>query len=323
MIFYDTPEKNTMKRRNFLRNGLAATTVAMASHRFLNAATPATPQTPDSDHWSFRYLLASCMYGYLYLGEILPEVTRTGALAIDIWPKVHGNQREQLSDLGEEKFLAMLAEHQISLGCITQYKLGPFGLRDEMRLANRLGCNTIVTGGSGPKGLVGSELKNAVAQFVEMMKPHLAVASETDVVIAIENHGNNLIESADSLKWLAEFTVDQPLSIALAPYHLPQDPEALAALIKDLGAKIRVFYAWQHGMGCMTRLPKEQELLQMPGRGELDFAPIVAALQEINYQGWTEIFMHPVPRGIPILETPAEITAEINRSRQYLETCIE
>ncbi len=39
---------------------------------------------------------------------------------------------------------------------------------------------------------------------------------------------------------------------------------------------------------------------------------ICAWLQKINYSGWTEIFMHPVPRGIPILETAAKVTVEIN-----------
>jgi sugar phosphate isomerase/epimerase len=92
-------------------------------------------------------------------------------------------------------------------------------------------------------------------------------------------------------------------------------------LIRELGDTLHVFYAWQHGMGCMTRLPKEQELLQLPGRGELDFEPLVAALADIKFTGWTEIFMHPVPRGIPILETVPQVTQEINRSRQYLTTC--
>ena len=72
-------------------------------------------------------------------------------------------------------------------------------------------------------------------------------------------------------------------------------------------------------MGCMTKLPKEQELLQMPGRGSLDFAPILRALKKIDYDGWTEIFMHPVPRGIPILETTAAVSEEINRARRYLD----
>ena len=79
------------------------------------------------------------------------------------------------------------------------------------------------------------------------------------------------------------------------------------------------FYAWQHGHGCAKKLPKEEELLQRPGRGELDFQPIVEALREIDYKGWTEIFMHPVPRGIPILATTAKCSEEINRSRKHLE----
>ena len=29
--------------------------------------------------------------------------------------------------------------------------------------------------------------------------------------------------------------------------------------------------------------------------------------------------MHPVPRGVPILETTAKVTAEINRARAYLD----
>ncbi|MCA8989414.1 MAG: sugar phosphate isomerase/epimerase, partial [Planctomycetaceae bacterium] len=184
-------------------------------------------------------------------------------------------------------------------------------------------CRTMVTGGKGPKGLVGTELKAAVQDFIEQLKPHLEVAAETGVTIAIENHGNNLIESPDSLKWLAELRPSPQLGIALAPYHLPQDPELLAQLIRDLGESIVMFYAWQHGEGCTKKLPKEQELLQMPGRGPLDFGPLLAALKQIQYRGWTEVFMHPVPRGIPILETTAEVTAEINRGRDYLEKLLK
>jgi len=272
----------------------------------------------ESEPFQLKYILGSCMYGYQYVGEILPEVRKTGATALDIWPKVHGNQREQLTDLGEDKFSAMLKQHEITLGCITQYKLGPFGLQDEMRLAQRFGCQTIVTGGRGPAGLKGNDLKAGVQDFIEKMKPHLEVAEETGVIIAVENHGNNLIESPDSLKWLAELRPSKHLAIAFAPYHLPQDAELLGRLLKTLGDSIAVFYAWQHGMGCHEKLPKEQELLQLPGRGDLDFGPLLAALKRMKYSGWTEIFMHPVPRGIPILETASAVTAEINRSRDYL-----
>lgn len=266
-----------------------------------------------------KYLLASCMYGYQSLAEILPEVAKTGARAIDIWPKVHGNQREQLDQMGETSFQQLLETSAVELGCITQFKLGPFALKNEMQLAQRLGCATIVTGARGPAGLSGLALKKAVAEFVEKMKPHIAVAESTGVTIAIENHGNSLIESPDSLKWLTELSPSPHLGIALAPYHLPQNSEQLALLIQQLGNAITVFYAWQHGMGCHKKLPKDQELLQLPGRGEMNFKPLLSALKSIKYSGWTEIFMHPVPRGIPILETTSQVTDEINHSRQYLE----
>ncbi len=263
-------------------------------------------------------MVASCMYGYMYIGEILPELAKCGSSQIDLWPKRHGNQREQLQDLGEDLFQQQLDRHNVKVGCLTQYPLGPFGLKEEMQLAKRLGCSLIVTGGDGPKGLAGDELKKAVSVFAEKMKPHLEVAEEHGVTIAIENHANDLFETADSLRWLREFAPSKRLAVALAPYHLPQVPEELAQLIRDLGDSIAMFYAWQHGDGCMTKLPKEQELLQLPGRGPLDFAPLLKAMSDIQYQGWTEIFMHPVPRGIPILETAQEVTAEINRSREYL-----
>ena len=277
----------------------------------------------DKPDWQPKYMLASCMYGYESLDVILPEVAKTGATSIDIWPKVHGNQREQLDELGEEKFANLLKKHNVNLGCITRFGLGPFGLQQEMKLAERLECSTIVTGGRGPANLKGSELKKAVGQFAEAMKPHLAAAEKSGVTIAIENHSNNLISSPDSLKWLCELSPDNHLGVALAPYHLEQDPQSIAELIESLGPRIALFYAWQHGKGCMKKLPKAEELLQLPGRGPLDFKPIVSALKKIGYCGWTEIFMHPVPRGIPILETPGKVTAEINRARTFLTGLIQ
>ena len=50
-----------------------------------------------------KYILGSCMYGYTTVAEILPEVAKVGASAIDIWPKVHGNQREQLDADGRRE----------------------------------------------------------------------------------------------------------------------------------------------------------------------------------------------------------------------------
>ena len=277
-----------------------------------------------------RYMVASCLYGGFDLDVILPEVPKADADRIDIWAS-HSKpvtQRQMVEDIGHAAFLAKLKKHGLKLGCLTHYTAGPFGLQPEMPVARKLGGpGTLLACGSKWAGQpiknpTPAQIKQGVRAFVDKLKPHVAMAEETGTVIAIENHGSSLIKTPDSLRWLIEFETSPHLGIALAPYHLPQDAEMMARLIEDLGNRIKLFYAWQHGMGAAKKLPKEQELLQMPGRGSLDFTPIVGALKKISFQGSTEIFMHPVPRGIPILDTAEAVTAEINRARRYLQTCL-
>ncbi|MGB4728770.1 MAG: sugar phosphate isomerase/epimerase family protein [Thermogutta sp.] len=309
-------------RRAFMRTVLEAASAITGVTALLSWGRQAVGVEPSiADRFSLRYLLASCLYGYADLEEILPEVKKTGASAIDLWPKVHGNQREQLDLLGPDRFEELLRRHGVQLGCLTRYDLGPFALADEIRLAARLKCPLIVTGARGPTGLKDADLRQAIREFVEKMKAILALAEESGVTIAIENHANSLIESPDSMRWLAEAWPSRTLSIAFAPYHLPQDTDLLARLIHDLGDKIAVFYMWQHGKGCMTAMPLEDELLQLPGKGPLDFRPLLAALRDIKYSGYSSIFMHPYPRGRPIRENISLVTSEVLQAKSYLEQC--
>lgn len=258
------------------------------------------------------------MYGELPLSEILPQMKTQGAPEIDLWPRKHGNQREQVEEMGHGKFKALLEQHGIKLGGTTRYDLGPFKLESELAFVNKFGGRFIVTGGKGNYKLKGDALKAEVKSFAEKLKPHAAKAVELGVTIAIENHGNNLIDTPDSLRWLTDFAVPG-IGIAFAPYHLKQDTALMSDLLRHIGPKLTLFYAWEHGMGCSKPMPKDEELQQLPGRGKLDFAPLVKALKDINFTGPTEIFMHPTPRGIPILPTAGEVTAEINRARQVLD----
>lgn len=294
--------------------------------RYLTAALAAVVTEvalPDSAQiFRLRYIVGSSMYGKMPLGEVLAEVRKAGAQHIDVWPEHHANHREQIETMGHERFAAMLKQYQVTLGILTRYDLGPFGLHDEMRVAKKLGASMVVSGSSGPGNLKGQALKAAVREFVEKMKPHVAAAEQMGVAIGIENHANSLIDSPDAIRWFAEFGPSRHLGIALAPYHLPQDPALIAKLIEDIDNRLAHFYAWQHGQGCHKKLPKPQELMQLPGLGDMDFVPILAALKKIDYGGWTEVFMHPVPRGIAILPTAAEVTAQINHARDYLGKCL-
>jgi sugar phosphate isomerase/epimerase len=277
------------------------------------AAEPAAPG-------KLRYLLASSLYGCTRLEEVLAEVRKTGTDAVDLWPKRHADQREQVEAMGHDRFAELLRRCRVRLGMTTRYDLGPFGLGPEFGFLARFGAKLLVTGSAGPPDLSGPQCKAAVRQFVEKMKPHVAEAEKHGVTIAIENHAGALLSTPDSLRYFAELSASPNLGIALAPYHLPQDERTLSRLIEDLGPRLAHFYAWQHGMGCMQKQPKQDELRQMPGRGKLDFRPLLGALKKIGYTGGVEIFMHPFPRGIPILPTTAAVTDEINRARGYLES---
>lgn len=303
---------NRMKRREFYMRLIAALVAGKAKLTVSDVA-----QT-----FQLKYILGSSMYGRMTLSDVLSEVHKTGAKHIDIWPEHHTSHREQIELIGHEQFAEMLKQYQVGLGILTRFDLGPFGLQDEMRVAKKLGGSMIISGSRGPGNLKGQALKAAVKEFIEKMKPHIAAAEQMGITIGIENHANSLIDSPDAIRWLAEFTPCRYLGIALAPYHLPQDPLLIAQCITDIGNCLVHFYAWQYGKGCHKKLPKHQELMQLPGRGEMDFVPIVAALKKINYSGWTEVFMHPVPRGISILPTAAQVTSEINDARKYLELCL-
>ena len=287
------------------------------------SATISNLQSAEAkEKFSLNYALSSAMYGTLPLKIILNEARKIKISVIDIWPRVHGNQREQIEDMGHDQFSELLEQYNVRLGSITRYDLGPFRLQNEMKICSKLGGKLLICGGQGPKGLKGPDLKSAIKIFSEKIKPHVLTAENHGIKIGIENHSNNLINTPDSIKWLLELLPSQNIGIALAPYHLQTltlSAEDIANLIREINDRLFMFYAWQYGMGCMKKLPKEQELLQMPGRGELDFKPILQSLKSVNYSGYTSVFMHPVPRGIPILPTAKETTEEINRSKNYLD----
>jgi len=272
--------------------------------------------------FKLKFIVASCMYGKAPLAKILPQVRAAGADYIEIWAKSHGNQREQIDQLGVDKVRQLMVEHKVLLGSFTCFKYGIFRMQGEMALVKRLGGDMVICNSGGPRGLKGDKLKDAIQAWARKLKPSVEKAEELGITIGLENHSGSLINSPDTQKRVLDLLPSKNFGIALAPYHLPQDAKGIGKLIQHLGKRLVHFQAWEHGMGCHKKLPKNQELMQLPGRGKLDFTPIVASLKKIQYSGRTEIFMHPVPRGIPILPKLDQVTAEINRSRKYLSQCL-
>ena len=98
----------------------------------LAAAAVVPPLWAASEPLRLRYVLASALYGEMPLETILPEVAKAGCSTIDIWGKVHGNQREQITEMGDDAFASLLTKHGVKLGVSTRYPLGPFRLQEEM-----------------------------------------------------------------------------------------------------------------------------------------------------------------------------------------------
>ena len=74
--------------------------------------------------FNIRYSLSSAMYGEMLLEDILPEVSKAGCECIDIWCKVHGNQREQITSMGYEKAKILFDRNNVSPAIFTRYPLG-------------------------------------------------------------------------------------------------------------------------------------------------------------------------------------------------------
>jgi sugar phosphate isomerase/epimerase len=303
-----------ISRRALLRSAAGAVAGAAVARGAAAADAP----------WQPTYILASALYGNFPLADILPEVAKTGAGSIDLWPKPHGTQREEVDTLGEEKVREMLTVAGVKLGSIACYSIGAFKLAGEFALAKRLGAEApvLVTMAPGKGDVPGVELAAAIKDFLENLRPSIAAAEESGGVIAIENHSNSLLRTPDSVRRFADAVTSDRVGVALAPHHLPQDAHLIATLAHDLGPRMKFVYAQQDGKGSKEKLPKEVELLQMPGRGPLDFGPLMRELAAQRFAGPVEIFMHPVPRGVPILDTVPAITAEVNRARAYLEALL-
>lgn len=305
-----------LNRREFTNNLIAAGVACVPAAHLLRQPV----QAAETNTFRLNYMLASAMYGKMPLADILPEVKKTGAEYIEIWAERHGNQREQIDQMGAEAFLDLLKQNDVKLGSLTCFKYGIFNMQDEMKLVKQLGGDMVIC--NTPKPAKGLPLKDAVQAFAKQLQPHLEVAESLGITIGVENHGGGVIASPESILQLMEELPSKHLGLAMAPYHLPQVEATISQLIRDLGDRLVHFQAWEHGDGCMTKLPKEQELLQLPHRGPLDWKPLLMALKQSNYTGRTEIFMHPTPRGIPILDTKEEVTAEINACRRHLDELI-
>lgn len=273
-----------------------------------------------------RYVLSSALFGDLPLASVLPQVASARCEAVDIWRRPHATHREQIEEMGDEAFQALLAETGTTMAISTCYPLGPYGQEEEQQwLVKNGGRMTVCAAGRlGDPDVSGAEAKRQVTEFFENLKPHYERAEELGITMAIENHKNSLLSSPDSIRYFVDLNPSKHVGIAFAPHHLFDVVDEIPGLIEHCGKENLPFiYFQEYHISSKQEMSVEEELKQLPGFGTLDYVPILAALKKVDFDGVVEIFMHPTPRGTPMLETPEAITEALQTSLAYLDGCLE
>ncbi|UCC98083.1 MAG: sugar phosphate isomerase/epimerase [Phycisphaerales bacterium] len=249
--------------------------------------------------WRMRLSTSSIHFMGLPIEQACERIAQLGFEAIDIWSAHQGcpHLDDVAARLGPEGLKELLAKHKLELFAFSVYKGG------YARYAELLGKagGGVAVQGSAP-ACKPEELTVRMRKFIEKLKPLVELAERHDSYLAIENHGNALLCSLDSLRAFVDANASPRLGIALAPYHIQTLKASVPEAIRICGRQLKFFYAWQHYPACE----------QLPGVGPTDMTPWLQALADIQYAGYVNPFMH----GDPELDV---ISANLAKARDYLK----
>jgi sugar phosphate isomerase/epimerase len=290
-------DKN-LNRRDFLRTvGFgAAGGIVMP---FLSAE--AQDAEAKKKKWRMRLSTSSIHFMQLSIEQACERISKLGFEAIDIWSAHEGcpHLDDVAGRLGPEGLKALLAKHKLKLFAFSVYS---GGYAKYAELLGKTGGGVAVQGSAGP--CKPEELVTRMRQFIDGLKPLVELAEKYNSYLAIENHGQAMLDSLDSLKAFVDINKSPRLGIALAPYHLQAIQASVPEAIRICGKQLFFFYAWQ-------QFPDAK---QLPGIGPTDMTPWIKALAEIRYRGYTNPFMHGHPE-------PDIMAGNLAKARDYLKEC--
>jgi sugar phosphate isomerase/epimerase len=284
-------------RRNFLR--LMGVTAAA---QIAPAASISVGGTPgDVAAWQMRLSTSSIHFMELPIEKACARIAELGFEAIDIWSAHQGcpHLDDVAARLGPDGLKELLGTHKLKLFAFSVYQ---GGYARYAELLGKAGGGVAVQGSAGP--CEPQELRARMRQFIESLKPLVELAEQHNSYLAIENHGNALLNSLDSLKAFVDLNASPRLGIALAPYHIQSVKASVPEAIRICGKQLLFFYAWQN----------QPESKQLPGVGPTDMTPWIRALADVHYRGYVNPFMHGHP-GTDIM------AANLATSRNYLKRC--
>jgi sugar phosphate isomerase/epimerase len=251
--------------------------------------------------WQMRLSTSSIHFTELPIEKACERIAELGFEAIDIWSAHEGcpHLDDVASRLGPEGLKELLAKYRLRLFAFSVYQ---GGYERYAELLGKAGGGVAIQGSAGP--CKPEELSARMRQFIEGLKPSVELAEKHNSYLAIENHGQALLDSPDSLKAFVDANASPRLGIALAPYHIQVLKASVPDAIRICGRQLFFFYAWQN----------QPDVKQLPGVGPTDMTPWIQALAQIRYRGYVNPFMHGHP-GTDIM------TTNLATARDYLRDC--
>jgi sugar phosphate isomerase/epimerase len=151
---------------------------------------------------------------------------------VDIWGAYEGcpHLDDALNRLGPEGLKEVLAKHKLKLYAFSTY-VGGYAKHAE--LLGKAGGGVAVQGSAGR--CKPEELKGRMQQFLESLRPLVELAEKHDFYLAIENHGNALLDSLDLFQAFVDLNRSARLGIALAPYHVQAGGASVEEVIRVCG----------------------------------------------------------------------------------------
>jgi sugar phosphate isomerase/epimerase len=285
-----------LNRRYFLKalgGGVAA--------EITTPVLPAWARKTTKKKWRMKLSTSSIHFMQLPIEQACEQVAKLGFEAIDIWSAHEGcpHLDDVAERLGAEGLKKLLSKNKLKLFAFSVYQ---GGYKHYAEFLGKAGGGVAVQGSTGP--CRPEELTGRMKQFIESLKPLVELAEKHNSYLAIENHGNALLNSLDSLKAFVDINTSKRLGIALAPYHIQTLKASVPEAIRICDRQLLFFYAWQH----------YGDSKQLPGIGPTDMMPWIQALADIRYRGYVNPFMH----GHPEVEVMA---ANLVKSRDYLKAC--
>lgn len=235
--------------------------------------------------WQPRLALSSVMFSALKLEEFCNQAARLGFKGIDLWaPFGHCRHLEEARQLGVDGFRKLLEKNGLEVGAWTTYrtKVDQRGFPGFAEFIGACGGGVVVRESKYAK-VANDQLEEALRAFFQELQPEIDLARKHRVKLAIENHGDALLDTINSMEMFVKLNpAPDVVGIALAPYHVQAIKAPVTDAIRACGSQQLFFYAWQI----------EKGIKQLPGHGPVDLTPWLQALKQQQFHHWMTPFMH-------------------------------